>query len=62
MTKASLVVFTCALAKEQGERSERVNAVAPGPIGVTPVLPLAENDKQRRFGENAPARPPRPVR
>ncbi len=55
MTKAALVAFTSALAKELGPRGVRVNAIAPGPVW-TPLIPATgwDDEKLEHFGENTP--------
>jgi len=55
MTKAALVAFVEALAKELGPKGIRVNAVAPGPVW-TPLIPATDWDgsKLEQFGRNTP--------
>lgn len=63
MTKAAIVAFTKALAKQLIKKGVRVNAVAPGPVW-TALQPSGgqTQEKVEHFGENAPlGRPGQPV-
>lgn len=63
MTKAAIVVFTKALAKQLAEKGIRVNGVAPGPFW-TPLQPSGgqPQDALETFGESTPlGRPGQPV-
>lgn len=63
MTKAAIVAFTKALAKQLIKKGVRVNAVAPGPVW-TALQPSGgqTQEKVQHFGESAPmGRPGQPV-
>ena len=62
-TKAAIVAFTKALAKQAAEKGIRVNAVAPGPVW-TPLQPSGGQPQEKlvEFGKNVPLkRPGQPV-
>lgn len=62
-TKAAIVAFTKALAKQAAEKGIRVNAVAPGPVW-TPLQPSGGQPQEKlvEFGKNLPLkRPGQPV-
>ncbi|WP_036139196.1 SDR family oxidoreductase [Luteibacter sp. 9135] len=62
-TKAAIVAFTKALAKQLAEKGIRVNAVAPGPVW-TPLQPSGGQPQEKvvEFGKNVPlGRPGQPV-
>jgi NAD(P)-dependent dehydrogenase (short-subunit alcohol dehydrogenase family) len=62
-TKACIVAFTKALAKQLASKGIRVNAVAPGPVW-TPLQPSGGQPPEKlvRFGEKAPlGRPGQPA-
>lgn len=62
-TKAAIVAFTKALAKQAAEKGIRVNAVAPGPVW-TPLQPSGGQPQEKvvEFGKNVPlGRPGQPV-
>lgn len=53
-TKAAIANFSASLAEMLGEKSIRVNSVAPGPIW-TPLIPSTmPPEKVKQFGENVP--------
>ena len=60
-TKGAIATFTASLAQLLGDRSIRVNAVAPGPIW-TPLIPSTMPPEQvAEFGKNTPlGRPGQP--
>lgn len=63
MTKAAIVAFTKALAKQLAEQGIRVNGVAPGPFW-TPLQPSGGQPQEavQSFGEDGPlGRPGQPV-
>lgn len=63
MTKAAIVAFTKALAKQLAEQGIRVNGVAPGPFW-TPLQPSGGQPQEsvQSFGEETPlGRPGQPV-
>lgn len=55
-TKAAIVAFTKALAKQVAKRGIRVNAVAPGPVEGGPPRRLAAVAAHRRLGRHGQAR------
>jgi NAD(P)-dependent dehydrogenase (short-subunit alcohol dehydrogenase family) len=62
-TKAAIVAFTKALAKQAAEKGIRVNAVAPGPVW-TPLQPSGGQPQEKlvKFGKELPLkRPGQPV-
>ncbi|SFW75608.1 SDR family oxidoreductase [Luteibacter sp. UNCMF366Tsu5.1] len=62
-TKAAIVAFTKALAKQAADKGIRVNAVAPGPVW-TPLQPSGGQPQEKvvEFGKNVPlGRPGQPV-
>lgn len=62
-TKAAIVAFTKALAKQAADKGIRVNAVAPGPVW-TPLQPSGGQPQEKvvEFGKNVPLkRPGQPV-
>lgn len=62
-TKAAIVAFTKALAKQMTDKGIRVNAVAPGPVW-TPLQPSGGQPQEKvvEFGKNVPmGRPGQPV-
>jgi NAD(P)-dependent dehydrogenase (short-subunit alcohol dehydrogenase family) len=62
-TKAAIVAFTKALAKQMTDKGIRVNAVAPGPVW-TPLQPSGGQPQEKvvEFGKNVPVgRPGQPV-
>lgn len=62
-TKAAIVAFTKALAKQLGPKSIRVNGIAPGPYW-TPLQPSGGQppEKLKQFGQSAPlGRPGQPA-
>jgi hypothetical protein len=62
-TKAAILDFTGAFAKQVAEKGIRVNCVAPGPVW-TPLQPSGGQPPEKipSFGEKTPLkRPPQPV-
>jgi NAD(P)-dependent dehydrogenase (short-subunit alcohol dehydrogenase family) len=61
-TKGAIVTFTKGLAQHLIERGIRVNCVAPGPVWTPLIVQSFDEEKVRKFGENAPMeRPAQPV-